>query len=137
MTHTATRTTRVVGAVVVRGGLVMVTQRPDDNPRWPGLWEFPGGKVEAGETDRDALERELEEELDVRVRVGAQVARVEIDRGGGDLLDFRAYRCEIVHGEPELIEVQDLRWLTLDEVEELEMPPADGPVVEALRATGL
>jgi 8-oxo-dGTP diphosphatase len=137
MSHAATRTLRVVGAVVVRGDQVLVTQRLADAPQWPDLWEFPGGKVEPGETDADALERELEEELDLRVRVGRQVARVEMDRGAGERLDFRAYRCEIVAGEPTAIEVQDLRWVTLTEVEGLPMPPADGPVVAALRRDGL
>lgn len=137
MTHTATRTLRVVGAVVVRDGRIMMTQRLADAPRWPDLWEFPGGKVEPGETDRDALERELEEELDLRVAVGRQIERVEIDRGNGELLDFRAYRCTIVAGEPEPIEVQAIAWLTLDEAAALPMPPADVPVVAALRAQGL
>ena len=128
---------RVVGAVVVRGGRVMVTQRLSNAPRWPDLWEFPGGKVEAGETDRDALEREIEEELDLRVRVGRQVVRVELEREHGQRLDFRAYYCEIVAGEPRRVEVQDVAWVTLDEAEALPMPPADAPVLAALRKDGL
>ena len=137
MSHAATRTLRVVGAVLVRGDRVLVTQRLADAPRWPNLWEFPGGKVEPGETDADALERELEEELDLRVSLGRQVARVQMDRGAGEILDFRTYRCEVLGGEPRLVEVQDLRWATLSEIEALDMPPADAPVLAALQRGGL
>lgn len=131
------RTVHVVAAVVVRGDRLMVTQRLSSAPRWPDRWEFPGGKVEPGESDPQALTRELREELDLRVRVGARIARVTLDRGADDPLDLRAYRCEILGGEPLPIEVQDIAWLPLDDVEALSMPPAEAPILVALRRDGL
>ena len=138
MSHTATRTLRVVGGILVHedGKRFLVTQRRDGDTHG-GKWEFPGGSVEPGEVDDEALIRKLEEELGIEVEVGRLVKRVREPLSDELLLDFRAYRCTLAFGEPEAIEVQDFQWVTADEARGLDMPPADLPVLELLVAEGL
>jgi 8-oxo-dGTP diphosphatase len=119
----------VVGAALVRDGRVLASRRTGP-PHLAGLWEFPGGKVEQGETDEQALLRELDEELGVVAAVG--------DRLGGDLLIgetavMRIYLCTLVAGEPQLVDHDAHRWLAADELDEVPWIPVDAPVVEELR----
>ena len=119
----------VVGAALLRDGRVLASRRTEP-PRLAGLWEFPGGKVEPGETDRQALVRELQEELRVEVEVG--------ERLGGDLLIgqtavLRVYLCRLVRGEPALVDHDAHRWLAADELLEVDWIPVDLPLVEQLR----
>ncbi len=99
----------VVAGVVRREGRVLLCQRPEGK-RFGLLWEFPGGKVEAGETPEAALERELREELDVQTRTGRVLDALRMDsRDGGDLL-LLFYESEIVRGEPRTVECRALDW---------------------------
>ena len=120
----------VVGAALVRDGRVLASRRTEP-PRLAGLWEFPGGKVEPGESDEQALVRELQEELRVEVEVG--------ERLGGDLLIgqtavLRVYLCRLVSGEPALVDHDAHRWLSAGELHEVDWIPVDLPLVEQLRA---
>ena len=119
----------VVGAALLRDGCVLASRRKGP-PQLAGYWEFPGGKVEAGETDVEALERELAEELGVTAVVG--------DRLGGDLLIgetavLRVYLCSDVVGEPQLVDHDAHRWLSADELDDVRWIPVDAPLVEELR----
>lgn len=122
----------VVGAALLRDDPPSVlASRRTEPPRLAGLWEFPGGKVEAGESDEQALVRELREELQVDVVVGARL--------GGDLLIgdtavLRVYRARIVAGEPALVDHDAHRWLTAAELTDVPWIPVDLPLVEQLRA---
>jgi 8-oxo-dGTP diphosphatase len=99
----------VVAAVIERDGLILAARRTEP-PALAGRWEFPGGKVEAGESDEQALVRECEEELGVRVAVGARVGP-EYPIADGSLV-VRTYRAVLESGEPEPIESHDaLRWV--------------------------
>jgi 8-oxo-dGTP diphosphatase len=121
---------RVVAAYCAReDGRFMVTQRPAGGPMG-GLWEFPGGKVEPGESDRTALKREIQEELGVACRVTDRVFAI-LHEYRGFTLDFRVYACRLL-GEPRLLQVADLRWITSAELHGLSFPPADASLVEAL-----
>ncbi|MCU1602137.1 MAG: putative hydrolase [Frankiales bacterium] len=119
----------VVGAALLRDGRVLVSRRTGP-PHLAGFWEFPGGKVEAGETDVQALQRELAEELGVTAVVG--------DRLGGDLqigetAVLRVYVCTDVEGEPQLVDHDAHRWLSVGELDDVSWIPADAPLVEDLR----
>jgi len=119
----------VVGAALLRDGRVLASRRTEP-PRLAGLWEFPGGKVEAGESDEQALLRELREELEVEASIGVRL--------GGDLLIgetavLRVYLCTLVSGEPALVDHDEHRWLGHHELDDVPWLPVDLPLVEELR----
>ena len=117
------RKIRVVGAMIEQDGRYLITQRPA-SASLPLLWEFPGGRVEAGETDQAALARELLEEMGVRVAVGDRVIHVEHAYEEYDI-DFCVYRCRLVSGEVRHTRIHDHRWVRPDELDQYEFPPAD------------
>jgi 8-oxo-dGTP diphosphatase len=120
----------IVGAAIISDGRVLACARADP-PEVAGRWEFPGGKVEAGEDDATALVRECLEELAVRVRVGERVGR-DVPLAGGRAI-LRVYAAVLVDGdEPTLIEHQELRWLAVEELSDVACLPADAPIVAAL-----
>jgi len=122
----------VVAAVIERDGLFLAARRTEP-PALAGRWEFPGGKVEPGESDADALVRECREELGVEIEVGAQVGP-HYSVGGGTYL-VRTYRAGLVAGEPEPLECHDaLRWLRPGEpaVRELGWLDGDYVILDAL-----
>lgn len=125
-----TKQINVVGAVVLRDGLVLCTQR--GSGALAGKWEFPGGKVEEGETPRAALEREIREELLCDVKLGDEVTTTthHYDFATVTLTTFYG---ELVAGEPQLTEHTDARWLAPDDLESLDWAPADVPAVEKIR----
>jgi 8-oxo-dGTP diphosphatase len=119
----------VVAAAVVREGRVLAARRSRP-PRLAGGWEFPGGKVEADETEPDALVRELAEELDVRVEVRDRVAEAT-DAG----IRLVLYRAELCDGEPAPRADHDaLRWLAADELDDVEWLPIDRELLPPVRA---
>lgn len=118
---------RVVGAVVSLGEQVLLAKRGPGGAH-AGLWEFPGGKVEAGESDLSALKRELQEELAVSAEVGALVGVGE-DRS----VQLWCYHCTLI-GEPKALEHSELRWFPIADVDPDMMPPADHPALLALQA---
>ena len=119
----------VVGAALVRDGRVLASRRTEP-PRLAGLWEFPGGKVEPGEDDAQALRRELAEELRVTVEVGARLGE---DLPIGETGVLRVYLCRLLEGEPALVDHDAHRWLAADELDDVPWIPVDLPLVEQLR----
>jgi len=119
----------VVGAALVRDGRVLASRRTEP-PHLAGFWEFPGGKVEVGESDVEALRRELREELVVEAAVGA---RLGPDVLLGDTGVLRVYLCRLLSGEPVLVDHDAHRWLGPDELADVPWIPVDIAVVEALR----
>lgn len=98
---------------------------------YKGMWEFPGGKVEPGETNQQALARELSEELAIQVSVGDFVCTVEQDYPGRHVT-MHCYFCDIVKGTPTLLEHESAQWLTLENIRSVNWLPADISVVERL-----
>ncbi|MFJ1542505.1 (deoxy)nucleoside triphosphate pyrophosphohydrolase [Micromonospora chalcea] len=127
----------VVGAAIIEGGRVLACERSAP-PEVAGRWEFPGGKVEPGEAETDALARECAEELGVRVAVGARVGRDVRMAHGRSVL--RVYAARLLHDDqPKALEHAELRWLSAAELDSVDWLPADVPIVAALRpllATG-
>jgi 8-oxo-dGTP diphosphatase len=119
----------VVGVALLRDGRVLAARRPaGQNSR--GGWEFPGGKVEPGESDRDAAVREIREELGLEVEVGPSLGP---DQRAGDRYLFRVYVGRVLAGEPVLHEHSEVRWLTADELYDVDWLAADRPFLEPLR----
>ncbi|WP_374942276.1 (deoxy)nucleoside triphosphate pyrophosphohydrolase [Sphingomonas sp.] len=133
MADTATMLLPVVAAALVDGeGRVLLQQRPPGKAM-AELWEFPGGKVEAGETPEDALVRELAEELGIAVTVDAPVPLAFASAAAGERhLLLLLYLVERWTGEPRALEATGLVWIRPRDMHTLPMPPADRPLVDAL-----
>ena len=117
------RKIRVVGAMIEKDGRYLITQRPP-TATLPLLWEFPGGRVEPGETDQAALARELREEMGIAVQVGDRTIHVEHAYESYDI-DFCVYRCALVSGPIKNVKVHAHRWVLPEELDQYEFPPAD------------
>ena len=120
----------VVGAVIVSDGLILCAQRGSSGAL-SGMWEFPGGKIEAGESPRRALEREIVEELDCVVEVGEEVTTTTHEYEFG-VVRLTTFYCVLVEGTPTLSEHAAVRWLAPSDVLSLEWAPADVPAVEQI-----
>lgn len=125
------RRVRVVAAFIERAGAVLLTRRHDKGER-AGLWEFPGGKVEAGEAEEAALVRELQEELGVDVAVGSLYGRTE--HAYPDVhVALALFHAELVPGkDPQPLEAAELRWVPRAEMIRLPFCEADVPLLEKL-----
>ena len=120
----------IVAAAIITDGRVLACERSAP-PEVAGRWEFPGGKVEPGETDEQALARECVEELGVRVEVGARIGPdVTLAHGRAVL---RVFAVQLLDGdEPRALEHTAMRWLSADELDSVHWLPADKPIVAAL-----
>jgi 8-oxo-dGTP diphosphatase len=117
----------VVGVAIVADGRVLAALRPGAE----GGWEFPGGKVEPGESDRAAAVREIEEELGVRITVGPAL---EGEQPIGDKYVLRVYLAELTdHWSPTLREHAEIRWVRAADLGTLDWLPADQPFLDTLR----
>jgi 8-oxo-dGTP diphosphatase len=119
----------IVGAAIVQHGRVLGCERAEP-PESAGRWEFPGGKVEPGEADVDALVRECMEELGVEIEVGERVGR-DVPLAHGRAL-LRVWLARLIKGEPQPLEHASLRWLSVDEIDSVPWLPADAPIVAEL-----
>ena len=124
----------VAAALIDAQGRVLVQQRPEGRAM-AGLWEFPGGKMEAGEGPEAALVRELAEELGIQVERSAlaPAAFASADNGGRPML-LLLYLCRAWRGTPRALDAAGLQWRLPGELRELAMPPADAPLIVSLEA---
>lgn len=126
-----TTVTEVVAALIWDGERFLACQRPAHKARGL-LWEFVGGKVEPGESREEALIRECMEELDVTV--SPESVFMEVEHEYPDLtVHLTLFHARIVSGEPKLLEHHALRWITVDEIDELEFCPADEEILVCLK----
>jgi 8-oxo-dGTP diphosphatase len=125
------KTINVVGAVIVNEGAVLCAQRGPG--ALAGMWEFPGGKIEPGESARDALAREIDEELQCEVKVGDEVVTTTHEYDFG-IVNLTTFYCDLLDGEPQLTEHAEVRWEAPDQLHLLEWAPADIPAVVRIQA---
>ncbi len=122
---------RVVAALIVKGGKVLVCQRTRYQTM-PLKWEFPGGKIEKGEQPRDALRRELDEELGIQACIGEEVARIRHDYKNGGTVELRFYVVHEYRGTLENRIFRDVQWAKRSQLPAYDFLEADEPLVRDL-----
>lgn len=120
----------VTGAVLRKEGKILAAKR-GNGKSLGGFWEFPGGKIEEGETPKEALARELKEELLIEAAVGQPITTTEHEYDFGIVI-LSTFECELVGSSPQLTEHSEIRWLEPSELPQLDWAPADIPTVSIL-----
>jgi mutator protein MutT len=128
----AKKVVEVSAALIFRGGKLLITQR-HAHAHLGGLWEFPGGKREAGETCEQCLVREIGEELGVEISVGELVEEIAHDYPEKSV-HLKFFRCELLAGEPQPLDCAAVKWIVKSELAAHEFPAADAQLLEKLRA---
>ena len=122
----------VAAALLFHNGRLLITQRrPDDH--LPNLWEFPGGKIEPGESFQQCLVREIREELGVEISVG-ELFEDLTHTYPEKTVRLCFFRCALMSGNAKAIHVQDLRWITREELGRFEFPAADAKLIARLQS---
>ena len=124
------KTIRVAAALILDNGRVFATQR--GYGAYKDWWEFPGGKIEPGETPKEALKREIREELAAEIEVGEFLTTVEYDYPEFHL-SMDCFWCRVLEGELKLLEHEAARWLPLDDLLQVKWLPADLEVIGKVR----
>ena len=124
------KTISVAAAIIIKDGLILATERGYGD--YKDQWEFPGGKLEAGETGEDAIVREIREELDAEIKVERHLCTVEYDYPTFHL-SMQCFICSLVDDRIVLLEHEDMKWLEKEKLDSLGWLPADLLVVEKLK----
>jgi len=124
-------TIEVAAGLVFRDGQLLITQRPAGG-HLAGLWEFPGGKREPGESFEQCLRRELKEELGIEVEIHEEVEAIT-HRYPDKTVHLRFFRCSWTRAEPQALGCPAFRWVGVDELAAYEFPPADARLLTRLR----
>jgi MutT/NUDIX family protein len=120
----------VVAAAIERDGKIFCAQRPEGKSLG-GFWEFPGGKLEIGESPEQALVREIKEELNSEIEIVSYINEASYDYDFGTVI-MKTYHAKLISGNLELLEHQNSIWLASDELDTLNWAPVDRPAVEFL-----
>ena len=128
--ETSRKTINVVAALIRDGKRVFATARGYGN--YKGWWEFPGGKVEPGESPEDALVREIREELDSEIGVDEYISTIEYDYPEFHL-SMRCYWCSLISGDLVLKEADDARWLDAESIDSVKWLPADITLIDEIK----
>ena len=124
------KTIRVVAAVIRKGDRIFATQR--GYGEFKDGWEFPGGKIESGETPQEALKREIMEELNTKIKVGDLIDTIEYDYPAFHL-SMACFWAEVTAGPLELKEAEAAKWLTKDNIDSLNWLPADQELIPIIK----
>ena len=124
------KTIQVVAAIIVDGDRIFTTQR--GYGKWKDYWEFPGGKIEPGETPEEALCREIREELDTEIAVGEKITTIEYDYPEFHL-SMDCFFAKVKKGDLSLKEHKDAKWLHKDELDRVDWLPADRAIIEIFK----
>ncbi|MBF2065775.1 MAG: 8-oxo-dGTP diphosphatase MutT [Calothrix sp. C42_A2020_038] len=126
---------KIIGVAIIwneTGQILIDRRRPIG--AMGGLWEFPGGKMEPGETITECIQREIKEELGINIEVGELL--ITIDHTYAHLqVTLTVHHCKYVSGVPRPIECDEIRWVNLDELEQFEFPQANIQIISALKAS--
>ncbi|OAB48003.1 (deoxy)nucleoside triphosphate pyrophosphohydrolase [Paenibacillus antarcticus] len=120
----------VVGAVIVNEDKILCAQR-GVSKSLPLKWEFPGGKIESGETPQEALKREIHEEMNCQVEIGDHVEDTTYEYDFG-IVHLTTYYCRLIEGTPTLTEHVAIKWLPRAELNTLDWAPADIPAIQKI-----
>ncbi|MFP7170865.1 (deoxy)nucleoside triphosphate pyrophosphohydrolase [Terribacillus halophilus] len=121
----------VVGAVIKRDNKILCAQRGTEKSL-PLKWEFPGGKIEEGETPQEALRREITEEMNCSISIGKAVEDTTYEYDFG-IVSLKTFYCDLVEGEPTLTEHVKIKWLAPEDLSSLDWAPADIPAIEKIQ----
>lgn len=127
------KSVRVVGAVIENEQHQILCALRSPDMTLPNLWEFPGGKIEKGETPEESLKREITEELACTVEVRGKVEEVTHEYEAV-IVNLLTYKCRVIAGVPTAEEHAELRWVPRNELNQLEWAPADIPTIDKLSA---
>jgi mutator protein MutT len=124
---------KFIGVAVIwnQEGKILIDKRRQGG-QLGGLWEFPGGKLEPGETIEECIEREIIEELGIKIKVGDRLITIEHDYTNFHIT-LNVYHCYHTSGTPQPIESDEIRWVTLDEIDQFPFPKANEQIIAALR----
>lgn len=129
------RATKVVAGLIYKDGLLLVCQRRP-GAAFPLKWEFPGGKVETGESDMEALHRELREELGIEICAARLVCQYEHSYSDGPTVSLRFYYIQEFGGEIENLIFEQISWCKLDDIARLDFLEGDRPIIQKLLLDG-
>ncbi len=124
---------KIVGVAVIWNdqGQILIARRRPEGPMG-GLWEFPGGKIEPGETIEECIKREISEELGIEIEVGEHL--IAVDHTYNHLrVTLRVHHCRCLQGIPQPIECDEVRWVSLHELEQFAFPKANANIIKALQ----
>ena len=120
----------VVGAVISRDGKILAAQRKEESSLG-GYWEFPGGKIERNETPKEALAREIREELEADIEILEEICTVEHQYDFG-IVRLTTFNCTLISDSISLHDHQETRWLSISELRDVNWAPADIPTIDIL-----
>lgn len=121
----------VTAAIIIKDDLILIAQRGRDESL-AGKWEFPGGKIESGETPQECLKREIKEELNIEIQVGEFLGESIYTYPNGQI-KLMGYFATIVNGNFELSVHDEVKWVSIDEIDNFDFAPADIPLVKKLK----
>ena len=123
---------RVTAAILEKDGKILIAKRETGDELFAGLWEFPGGKIEKGETPEECMARELKEELEIEVEVGTLITSNKHVYPDG-IFELLAYKVEHISGNFVLNDHDEVKWITIDEISKYDFPPANTPIINYLK----
>ena len=123
---------KVVAAILQKKDKILIARKKEGKPL-AGYFEFPGGKIEKGETPEESLARELMEEMNIKIDVKEYVGESIYDYGNGKVISLLGYISEIIDGEIKLSDHDRYEWVTLEEINNYKIAPADIPLIDKLR----